>query len=106
VDKPEDRLYLAGRVFDVTVVDEMGERPGEGEATHGYDGECDWDSAAISVSGADDSTLAHELGHLLARARGVYLSEYQIQVFEELFTVLRDPRNGWLVRYFEGDEEE
>ena len=97
-------FYAFGRRFVVDVDDAYGERPGEGESTHGVDGECDWAEGTIVISPADDSTLAHELGHVMARGRGLYLSEYQLQVFEELFAVLRDPRNAWLVEYFSGHE--
>lgn len=96
-------LFIGGRRFNVYIDPTLGERPGEGEATHGHDGESCWEDGTLHISRTDDSTLAHEVGHILARSRGVYLSEYQIQVFEEMFTVLRDPRNRWLVRYFEGD---
>lgn len=96
------KLYLAGREITVTVDPKLGERGDDGESTHGYDGEASWSDASIIVSAADDSTLAHEVGHLLARARGQYLSEYQIQVFEELFTLCRDPRNRWFVEYLRG----
>lgn len=98
----DEKLYLAGREFSVRSAPEFGTRAGEGES-HGVDGEASWEDAQIWVSETDDSTLAHEIGHLLARARGVYLSEYQIQVFEELFTVTRDPRNAWLQEYLFGE---
>ena len=95
-------LYIAGREFAVSVAPDLGERGGEGDGMHGHDGECEWEAGVIVISAVDDSTLAHEAGHILSRARGVYLSEYQIQVFEELFSMCRDPRNKWFVEYLAG----
>lgn len=102
----EDKFYAFGREFTARTVEDLGERAGEGEATHGVDGSASWEDADIEYSEADDSTLAHELGHIVARGRGVYLSEYQVQVFEELFTILRDPRNAWLLDYFGGTRDD
>ena len=99
------KLYVGGIEFNVYIDPALGERAGEGEAIHGMDGESSWEEKLLNISQANDSTLSHELGHILARARGVYMSEYQIQLFEELFTVLRDPRNAWLLDYYEGTNE-
>lgn len=97
------KLYVAGREISVEFDPDLGVRPGDmSEDTHGLMGEADWDSGTLVTSTVDDSTLAHEVGHILSRARGQYLSEYQIQVFEELFAVCRDPRNKWFVEYLAG----
>lgn len=50
----------------------------------------------------DDSTLAHEIGHAVCDEAGVYLSENQMLVFEDLFPLCRDPRNAWLAEYLFG----
>ena len=96
------KLYVTGREIIVEVVPELGVRGGDGEDVHGYMGEADWESGRVVIADVDDSSLAHETGHILARARGQYLSEYQIQVFEELFSMCRDPRNKWFVEYLAG----
>ena len=98
------KLFVAGREIAVSVDPLLGERAGDGESVHGNDGECDWGDGVIIVSAVDDSSLAHEVGHIISRARGVYLSEFQIQTFEELFSMCRDPRNKWFVEYLLGPD--
>ncbi len=97
MSKPK-KLYVAGRTATVTVANLSGSK-GDCEA-FGYDGEVSYEDAIIKVRSLDDATLSHELGHLIARSRGIYLSEAQMGVLEELFTVLRDPRNAWLLDYY------
>lgn len=76
---------------------------GDGECgTSGYIDKTDR-TITIDKDHLDDATLAHELGHALADQAGVYLSEYQMTVFEIQFGMLRDPRNKWILDYFAGE---
>lgn len=100
--KKKEKLYAGGRVIEVIVNATLGSAEDMSEDTHVTDGSSSWSDGTIYIPKVDDATLSHEVGHIMARIRGVYLSEYQIPVFEELFTVLRDPRNTWLLDYYEG----
>lgn len=59
--------------------------------------------AVVDVTAQDDLTLGHEIGHAIADAVGVYVSEDKMAVFEEFVAMCRDPRNAWFLQYLKGE---
>ncbi len=96
------KLWVRGVPYSVDVEEFS---TGDGETTvAGYINKTDR-RLVVDKYHQDDSALAHELGHAIADQCGVYLSEYQMTVWEELFAVCRDPRNKKLLKqYFFGDK--
>lgn len=93
------KLWSKGVKYDIDVEDF---RTGDGEAsTAGYI-EKDDRRIVVDRNHQDDATLSHEVGHAICDQAGIYLSEYQMVVFEDLFALCRDPRNFWFLEHLAG----
>ena len=93
------KLWVRGVAYDIDVETF---RTGDGETNAaGYITREDR-RIAVDRYHQDDCTLAHEAGHAVCDQLGLYLSENQMILWEELFVVCRDPRNSWLAQYLFG----
>lgn len=90
------KLHAFGVVFSV----ETGDIPGD--VASGFLNE-DGRKVLLRKEDEDGPALAHELAHVVQWGRSRYRDEREAQMFEDLFTILRDPRNKWLLQYFAGD---